>query len=42
MLDALDRVLQRCESANLVLNWEKYYFIVQEGIVLRTQFQAKA
>lgn len=33
-LKTLDRVLQRCENSNLVLKWEKYYFMVQEGIVL--------
>jgi hypothetical protein len=30
----LDKVLQRCEETNLVLNWEKYHFMVNEGIVL--------
>ncbi|KAK1666522.1 hypothetical protein QYE76_054681 [Lolium multiflorum] len=30
----LDKVLQRCEETNLVLNWEKYHFMVDEGIVL--------
>ncbi len=30
----LDRVLQRCEETNLVLNWEKCHFMVNEGIVL--------
>ncbi|KAK1670092.1 hypothetical protein QYE76_058251 [Lolium multiflorum] len=30
----LDKVLQRCEETNLVLNWEKCHFIVNEGIVL--------
>nr|GEU51031.1 hypothetical protein [Tanacetum cinerariifolium] len=29
-----DTMLQRCEDTNLVLNWEKYYFMVKEGIVL--------
>jgi hypothetical protein len=33
-LSNLDRVLQRCEQTNLVLNWEKYHFMVNEGIVL--------
>ena len=28
------RALQRCEEANLVLNWEKCHFMVKEGIVL--------
>ena len=27
-------VLVRCEETNLVLNWEKCHFMVQEGIVL--------
>ncbi|GJZ85432.1 reverse transcriptase domain-containing protein [Tanacetum coccineum] len=27
-------MLQRCEDINLVLNWEKYNFMVKEGIVL--------
>ena len=30
----LDRVLQRCEQTNLVLNWEKCHFMVNEGIAL--------
>nr|GEV34368.1 hypothetical protein [Tanacetum cinerariifolium] len=30
----LDRMLARCEETNLVLNWEKYHFMVKEGIVL--------
>ena len=30
----LDKVLQRCEDTNLVLNWEKCHFMVTEGIVL--------
>ena len=33
-LSNLDRVLQRCEETNLVLNWEKFHFMVNEGIVL--------
>ena len=32
--DDLDRVLQRCEETNLILNWEKCHFMVNEGIVL--------
>ncbi|GKD82974.1 reverse transcriptase domain-containing protein [Tanacetum coccineum] len=27
-------MLARCEETNLVLNWEKYHFMVKEGIVL--------
>ena len=30
-------VLVRCEETNLVLNWEKCHFMVQEGIVLGHQ-----
>ncbi|KAL0454825.1 UNVERIFIED_CONTAM: Retrovirus-related Pol polyprotein from transposon opus [Sesamum latifolium] len=30
----LEKVLQRCEEINLVLNWEKCHFMVKEGIVL--------
>jgi hypothetical protein len=30
----LDKVLKRCQMADLVLNYEKCHFMVQEGIVL--------
>ncbi|KAL5544690.1 hypothetical protein UlMin_008474 [Ulmus minor] len=30
----LEKVLDWCEKTNLVLNWEKCHFMVQEGIVL--------
>ncbi|XP_073317240.1 uncharacterized protein [Primulina huaijiensis] len=33
-LQNLRSVLKRCEATNLVLNWEKCHFMVQEGIVL--------
>src|ERR1041385_3751442 len=33
-LHNLNKVLQRCEEMNLVLNWEKCHFMVNEGIVL--------
>ena len=33
-LENLRLVLVRCEETNLVLNWEKCHFMVQEGIVL--------
>ncbi|GKA39446.1 reverse transcriptase domain-containing protein [Tanacetum coccineum] len=33
-LSHLDKMLQRYEDTNLVLNWEKCHFIVKEGIVL--------
>jgi hypothetical protein len=33
-LENLDKVLQRYEEKYLVLNWEKYHFMVRKGIVL--------
>ena len=33
-LKNLRLVLKRCMGTNLVLNWEKCHFMVQEGIVL--------
>jgi hypothetical protein len=30
----LDKVLKRCQVADLVLNWEKCHFMGHEGIVL--------
>nr|GEZ14478.1 reverse transcriptase domain-containing protein [Tanacetum cinerariifolium] len=30
----LDKMLNRCEETNLVLNWEKCHFMCREGIVL--------
>ena len=33
-LENLDRVLQRCQQKDLVLNWEKCHFMVREGVVL--------
>ena len=33
-LENLRLVLIRCEETNLILNWEKCHFMVQEGIVL--------
>ena len=40
-LHNLALVLQRCEDKNLVLNWEKYHFMVQEGIVLGHRVSSK-
>ncbi|GJX86617.1 reverse transcriptase domain-containing protein [Tanacetum coccineum] len=34
-LNNLDKILQRCKDAHLVLNKEKCHFVVKEGIVLR-------
>ena len=33
-LGNLTMVLKRCMETNLVLNWEKWHFMVREGIVL--------
>ncbi|GJU33978.1 hypothetical protein Tco_1182332 [Tanacetum coccineum] len=33
-LNNLDKMLQCCKDANLVLKWEKCHFMVKEGIVL--------
>ncbi|GJX58148.1 reverse transcriptase domain-containing protein [Tanacetum coccineum] len=33
-LNNLDKLLQHCKDAHLVLNWEKCHFMVKEGIVL--------
>ena len=40
-LENLRSVLIRCEKTNLVLNWEKCHFMVQEGIVLRHRIFAR-
>ena len=40
-LDNLRAVLARCEEINLVLNWEKCHFMVQEGIVLGHRISAR-
>ena len=40
-LENLRSMLIRCEETNLVLNWEKCYFMVQEGIVLGHQISAR-
>ena len=40
-LENLRSVLIRCEETNLVLNWEKCHFMVQEGIVLGHPISAR-
>ena len=40
-LENLRLVLIRCEETNLVLNWEKCHFMVQEGIVLGHRISAR-
>ncbi|XP_075489460.1 uncharacterized protein LOC142528301 [Primulina tabacum] len=40
-LQNLTLVLQRCQAKNLVLNWEKCHFMVQEGIVFGHKISTK-
>ena len=40
-LSNLSLVLRRCEETNLVLNWEKCHFMVEEGIVLGHRISSK-
>jgi hypothetical protein len=37
----LDKVLKRCQMADLVLNWKRCHFMVQEGIVLGHKISKK-
>lgn len=37
----LANALCRCEKCNLVLNWEKFHFILKEGIVLEYKISKK-
>ena len=37
----LESILLRCEETNLVLNWEKCHFMVQEGIILGHRISGK-
>ncbi|GKB41985.1 reverse transcriptase domain-containing protein [Tanacetum coccineum] len=37
-LNNLDKMLQRCKDAHLVLNWEKCHFMVKKEIVLTQDF----
>ncbi|KAL4303062.1 hypothetical protein GQ457_10G009490 [Hibiscus cannabinus] len=41
MLGNLAKVLKRCEEADLVLNWEKCHFMVNEGTVLGHKISSK-
>lgn len=38
----LDVILKRCTETNLLLNWEKYHFMVTEGIFLGNKSLGKA
>ncbi|KAL4366469.1 hypothetical protein GQ457_05G021760 [Hibiscus cannabinus] len=40
-LSNLEKVLKRCKETNLVLNWEKCHFKVDEGIVLGHKISSK-
>ncbi|KAK8574871.1 hypothetical protein V6N12_062548 [Hibiscus sabdariffa] len=40
-LSNLEKVLIRCKETNLVLNWEKCHFMVDEGIVLGQKIYSK-
>ena len=40
-LHYLELVLKRCIEKNLTLNWEKYHFMVQHGIVLGHEISRK-
>ena len=40
-LQNLDRILQRCQENDLVLNWEKCHFMVREGIVIGHQISER-
>ncbi|KAL4324107.1 hypothetical protein GQ457_11G033250 [Hibiscus cannabinus] len=40
-LSNLEKVLKRCKETNIVLNWEKCHFMVDEGIVLGHKISSK-
>ena len=40
-LDNLSKVMARCEETNLVLNWDKFHFMVKERIVLGYRVSSK-
>ena len=40
-LNNLNMVLKRCVETNLVFNWEKGHFMVQQGIILGHKFSNK-
>ena len=40
-LHHLKLVLQRCMEKNLTLNWEKYHFMVKQGIVLGHEISSR-
>lgn len=40
-LNNLDRIVKICEETNLVLDWMKCHFMIQEGIVLGHKISRK-
>ena len=40
-LENMKNVLIRCEETILMLNWERYHFMVKEGIVLRHKISTR-
>ena len=40
-LENLRNALVRCEETNMVLNWEKCHFMVNEGVVLGHMIYAR-
>src|SRR6185437_3182620 len=40
-LENLDKCLARCKKVDLVFNWEKSHFMVEEGIVLGRKISHK-
>jgi hypothetical protein len=40
-LENLDKVLKRCQEADLILNWQKCHFMVREGIILGHKISEK-
>ncbi|KAL4352341.1 hypothetical protein GQ457_06G015160 [Hibiscus cannabinus] len=40
-LNNLEKILKRCKETNLVLNWEKCHFMIDEGIVLGHKISSK-
>jgi hypothetical protein len=37
----LDKVLRRCQEADLILNWKRCHFMVREGIILEHKISNK-
>lgn len=37
----LNVILERCNKMNFVLNWKKFYFMINEGIILGYKVSSK-